>query len=347
MLSILGILAVTACEDSYHFTSQDEYARLSVNCMPSQADTTWIELTHTIPVAKGSQAAHYDDFMEVVGAHIIYKVNGEARMVGWKAFPKNKYGEKKGSDRYYVAGAHQPGDHVEIDVEAEGYPPVHAATTVPQPLPIDLQSVIRTRVFDAVDGTSRNVLQLTATFTDPAESTDYYALRLRSKHYFEGNDGSEQGDSLYISPKILSSSEPQLQLVGSLDGDFGFSGNYYQDFPIFSDRQINGQTYTLHLDMLDNTTSHSVLLSQPECAPVVYQVQLYRLTPEFYRYVKSINDIDNNELAQKGFSMPSPTYTNVSGGIGIVGGYWITESQWLPVTAQSSSSLNKYVYEQF
>lgn len=318
---------MTSCKDSFDIDTLHEEALLAVSCLPSQADTTWIELTHTIPVAKGAQAARYDDYMEVVGAHIIYKVNGEERPVGWKPFPKNRWGEKLGSDRYYVVGSHQPGDRVEVGVETDGYPTVRSATTVPQPLPIDLRSVVHTRVFDAVSGSTHNVIRLTATITDPAETADYYALRLRSKHYFERSDGSQLVDSLYLSSRILASTEPLLQLVTSLDDDFGFSGDYYQDFPIFTDQHINGQTYTLHLDMLENM---AYKFSQHECAPAQYQVQLYHLSPEFYRYVKSINDIDNNNLAQRGLSMLLPTYTNVSGGVGILGAYWMTESGWLP-----------------
>ena len=58
-------------------------------------------------------------------------------------------------------------------------------------------------------------------------------------------------------------------------------------------------------------------------------MQLYHLTPEMYRYVKSINDIDNNDLAQFGLTMLQPTYSNVHGGIGVVGAYSVSESGWM------------------
>lgn len=57
-------------------------------------------------------------------------------------------------------------------------------------------------------------------------------------------------------------------------------------------------------------------------------MQLYHITPEFYHYVKSINDVDNNGLAERGFAIIEPTYSNVLGGIGVVGGYGYSESNW-------------------
>ena len=325
----LAVVLVAGCADSFDIDSLHEEAKLSVSCFPSQSDTTWIEVTHTIPVAKGARKAYYQDFLEVEGARIDYKVNGQQRFVGWKEGKRSQWGEKQQANRYYVVGAHQPGDHVEIRVEADGYHPVQAETRVPYPQTIDLERVIFTSVYDAVEEITREVYQLTATFSDPAETADYYALRLRCRHIFERHDAEGKSfspvqlDTVYNSPRILTSSEPLLQLVTSLDNDFGYSGDFYQDFSVFTDRTFNGQTYTLHLDMRDYNK-----FAFDEYLPIEYQVRLYRITPEFYSYVKSINDIDNNELAQGGFSMLSPTYTNVSGGVGVLGGYYMTESQW-------------------
>lgn len=330
LIECIVATVLAACKDNFDIDTLHEGAKLAVSCMPSQADTTWIEVTHTIPVAKGSHKANYQDFLEVKGARIGYRVNGQARIVGWQEGTRNQWGEKLCADRYYVVGAHQPGDQVEIRVEAEGYGSVHGATTIPQPQPIDLESVTYTRVYDPIDETSHNVYQLAATFTDPETSTDYYALRLRCMHIFNASAGDPKADSLqldtvYTSPEILTYSEPLLRQITSLDNDFGFSSDFYQEFAFFSDQQINGHTYTLHLDLRED---NKYLFNQPECEPLQYQVCLYRISSEFYHYLRSINDIDNNGLAQAGMSLLSPTYSNVSGGVGFVGGYYMTKSQW-------------------
>ena len=354
---------MTSCRDSFNIDSLDEQAKLVVSCFPSEADTTWIEVTYSIPISHGAYASNWDDYMEVRDAHIIYKVNGVERTIAWKDRIYNRWNEPVTHGRYYVTGPHQPGDHVELQVSAEGYESISAETTIPDAAPIVLKGIAETKVYDSYNEESRNVYQLTATFTDPAATTDYYAVRIRCKHYKahaignlrpEYNDGSYeqhiqwpmvdenyykdvidgwadiydlhlQLDSIYTNPVILTMSEPLLQPLGELDGDFGYDNDYYQNFYIFNDTQINGQTYTLHL----NLSRYHDTQSDYNYLPVQYQVQLFHLVPEFYRYVKSINDLDNNELAQGGFSLLSPTYTNVHNGIGIVGGYCMSQSNWL------------------
>lgn len=52
--------------------------------------------------------------------------------------------------------------------------------------------------------------------------------------------------------------------------------------------------------------------------------RLYRISDEFYYY--SIKDI--NSLSSLGFSAPSQTYSNVTGGIGVLAGMTIVETPW-------------------
>lgn len=304
-----------------------EEAKLVVNCFPSTEDTTWIEVTHSIPMSKGAKKNQWDDFLEVEDAHIIYKVNGEQRTVSWKDRVYDKWNEPHEHGRYYVTGPHQAGDCVEVELSAPGYAGVHAKTVVCEAIPVKLQSVVKTKAYDSNRGESIDVYQLSATFTDPAATKDYYAVRVRCKHYHDSTAGHQRPDSLYSHPKILTMSEPLLKPMSELDGDFGFSNGFYQDFCIFSDADINGQTYTLHLNL--STRHIQYPLDTYTSRPVCYQIQLYHLTPEMYLYVKSINDIDNNELAKVGFSMIQPTYSNVHGGLGVVGAYNVSESGWM------------------
>ena len=57
-------------------------------------------------------------------------------------------------------------------------------------------------------------------------------------------------------------------------------------------------------------------------------VELYRLTPEYYHFLKSISDADNSDLAKVGLAVIAPTYSNVKGGIGYVGGYSRQLTSW-------------------
>jgi len=55
-----------------------------------------------------------------------------------------------------------------------------------------------------------------------------------------------------------------------------------------------------------------------------YIVDLYKVTPEYYRFLKSINDAQSNSWADVGLMQVTPTYSNVKGGFGVVAGYNIS-----------------------
>lgn len=103
--------------------------------------------------------------------------------------------------------------------------------------------------------------------------------------------------------------------------DYEYFGNAY----IFNDRTINGKTYTLHLDTYSNSYYQSFYSFS-------YVVDLYKVTPEYYRFLKSINDAQSNSWADVGLMQVTPTYSNVKGGFGVVAGYNI-------------SSVSKYFYK--
>ena len=369
-IAIIGLLVVVGCRDSFDMDDLHEETKLVLNCFPSSEDTTWIDVSRSIPVTHHSANSQHDSHLEVKGARIIYKVNGQQRTVGRKDAIYNEQQEVCVPTRYYVTGPHQTGDRVEIEASAEGYAPVSAQTVVGEAVPITLNSIVETRVYDPDDEQSRNVYQLSATFTDPAATQDYYAVRVRCKHYrgtavgdlrpdfanYELYDNDEwrhvdwtmnneweyegtcsswgevydfhlQLDSAYSHPEVLTMSEPLLQPLGGMDSDFGYDNDFYQYFYVFSDATIKGQTYTLRLNL--SPYHKSSKLDDYSFRPVSYQVQFYHLTPEVYHYARSINDVDNNELAEGGFSMIHPTYSNVRGGIGVVGGYGYSESGWM------------------
>ena len=48
-----------------------------------------------------------------------------------------------------------------------------------------------------------------------------------------------------------------------------------------------------------------------------------------YKYLKSINDIDNNDLGEYGLAPIRSHYTNIENGIGLLGGCNIYETDWI------------------
>lgn len=61
-----------------------------------------------------------------------------------------------------------------------------------------------------------------------------------------------------------------------------------------------------------------------------YVVEVYRLSEELYNYLKARYLMNFNLLSNFGVTPPNFTYSNVRGGLGIVGGISGTRSEWFP-----------------
>lgn len=120
--------------------------------------------------------------------------------------------------------------------------------------------------------------------------------------------------------------EPVLNKASKIDEDLGFDDDYryYGLAYIFDDHLLNGKKYTLHLTL--GSTMYSggdfyYYSSWDKMFGYTYSVELSKLTPEYYRYLSSINSAQNNSWAEAGIMQVIPTYSNVRGGFGVVAGY--------------------------
>ncbi|MBQ9357844.1 MAG: DUF4249 domain-containing protein [Prevotella sp.] len=303
LLAAASIFAtLCGCKDSFDLDTLQNPPKLVVYCFPSDADTTYISVTNSVGVKKFTDTRKIANLAD---ARVSYTVNGESREV-----------KPLDNGMFYVVGSHAPGDAVDIRVEHDDFAPVTAQTTVPLPAAVELKSVRTVREYDSYWMETREFHQLLATFTDPAATADYYAVRVLLK----GFDIS--GDSATVWPKVETLDEPLLHGISDIDEDFGYENNFYGDLCIFSDQDINGQTYTLHLDIETKAGLPDYKLDWQ------YQVVLFKISPEYYRFLKSINDVENNELAQGGFAQLTPTFTNIHSGAGVLGAYTRAFSTW-------------------
>lgn len=296
------VAALTSCKDHFDLDQLQNPSKLVLYCFPSSADTTYISVTNSVGVKK---YADTHKIAKVADARVSYAVNGQPRQV-----------QRQDDGTFYVLGAHQPGDRVSISVEHPDYASVSAETVVPERVPVELRDVREVVEYDSYWLELVHYYQLRATFTDPAATTDYYAVRVR----VQGFSGDNRPQEYW--PEIFTLDEPLLQSLSGIDEDFGFENEYYSRFYIFSDQDINGQTYTMHLDI------QALHYSYDPDSPAHYQVLLYKIAPEYYYFLKSINDVENNELAKGGFAQLMPTYTNIRQGVGVMGGYWWQASEW-------------------
>lgn len=323
LLILCALLA--ACKDDFDIKTIESSPRLVVYSLPAAGDTTLIGISRSVPVSSSTSATPQRE----ANATVEYLLNGNAQQV-----------ENLGDGIYRVVAHHKAGDQIVVRAKADGVAAAEASTTVPDTVKIENLSVKNVRAEDGDDDYA-DYWQLCARFTDDASVHDYYAVRVEEEEsrwfreggYIYGGDYSDVPEQVTHDTTIVNrwwanvniQSEPLLQPLTSVDSNFGFDRSFYGDFYIFDGENINGQTYTLHL----NVRQENIINSDDMRFSVRCRVVLYRISEACYKFLKSINDLESNELAQYGFAQIMPTATNVSGGLGFVGAFSSSHSEWI------------------
>ena len=339
------LLMLVSCKDDINIDSINNSEKIVVYCFPTESDTTYMQIARSVPVKNYSNTV---DEKAIDNAEINYTVNGKTSKI-----------ETIGKGFYKITGAQKKGDNITFNVKADGLPPVYATTTIPESVNICKPTVKEITIYDKDYSSLQKFDQVTATFTDNASTHDYYAVRVLVKNYsgsvtayyengaayfpdiatYELYKNSVKWDSVstrYIDSRcsiadINTSSEELLSPTSEMDDNFGFSNNFYQNMYTFDDSSINGKTYTLHLNISSNASYKVSTNSGNKYYDFnkAYQVQLIRLTPQYYHFLKSLNEIRNNDMAQYGLSQISPTVSNVSSGLGLFGGWINSQTDWV------------------
>ena len=360
LLYILAVLlSLVSCKDDFDISKLQDSARLVVYSFPTEGDSTLILVTKSLPVTT-TKGFLEDLASQTVDAHIIYKVNGQEYPVKRiEREDESLHFCSSGSrliGQYYAIGKQKNGDNIQVVVSADGFPDVSASTYIPQGVDIQAEGVgFRKEKKDYYTYQTDKVL---ASFQDEGKSKDYYSVKVKRLQmqgtaafvYHRSYDGEVDTtyaenywdyskivnnyphgvwnfDSLYhvSSPQMLvTDNEPVLSKSSKIDDDLGFDGyEYFDNAYIFNDQSFNGQKYTLHLVMLNsnNEGSYDYNRSWDGVFGYGYQVELYKVTPEYYRFLSSINNANSNSWAEAGIMQVTPTYSNVKGGFGVVAGF--------------------------
>ena len=352
------LLSLVSCRDDFDISKLQDSARLVVYSFPTEGDSTLILVTKSLPVAT-TKGFLEDLASQTVDAHIIYKVNGQECPV--KRIEREDESLQFCSSgsmligQYYAIGRQKGGDNVQIKVSAEGFPDVSASTYIPQG--VDIQAEGMSIGKEKKDYYTYQTDKVLASFQDEGKSKDYYSVKVKrlqmqgtasfvyhrdngdidttyAENYWDYSkivnnypSGVWNFDSLHHvpSPQMLETDkEPVLNKSSKLDDDLGFDGyEYFDDAYIFNDQLFNGQKYTLHLVMLNfnYAGSYNYNRSWDGVFGYDYQVELYKVTPEYYRFLSSINNANSNSWAEAGIMQVTPTYSNVQGGFGVVAGF--------------------------
>lgn len=315
-------MLLSACDTYFDLDMTDIKPVAVLYCFPQAGtDTTYIQLSQSIPLPDPGWPVD-----GIPGADITFTVNGEPREVRWADEELPSVPEYC----YYAVGPIAEGDVVSIEARLGDLPPVSSTTVVPPAFPL-------VNLSTEIVKSSSDLLQFRITFRDDRSTDDYYGVRVVRRSTSIPIGSSYDESSIHWSEYPITfyydiNSDPLL--FNRMGLDETFETEYYRldDIYIWEDLLISGKDYTLTLNTYyykpsDWETEWNGTKYRNEES---YRITLYRLSREFYQYLKSYNDVMNNDLGQDGLAPLGTVLTNIRGGYGIAGACTIYQSPWIP-----------------
>lgn len=239
-----------------------------------------------------------------------------------------KEGDSGYNNRGYYQSPYLPkqGDRLKITANMKEYKEVVAETIIPEPVFIQKASyrVDTIRYANNSQSVEQRVL---VTFQDNPDRSDFYLINFyldypvwdSEKLEFTGEYAQIPAYVDYSDDPLFSSSLTALEKIMGYDWLSGKHGR------VFTDDLINGKTYTINVSpgyyYIPGYSSYMEAYNSD--FPIYYTVVLQTISEGYYRYMKSILDIDDGtlqeSLAGSGFAEPIRIYSNVVGGTGILG----------------------------
>ena len=292
---------LTSCSDNIDIR-QGEAPKFVIYAFPSVSDTIPITISVTQP------ADYHTPAISHAKINVMCLINDKADEI---IFADSSNVSGLPVLTYYAIGKHKTGDRIRVSVEPTGHQNdlnlerAWGETEIPESPSID--SISMDTIFHKEDDYTRLRVAFHKT-----HGVQYYAARVKGMEYFESVDSVS-----CVSEEIETSLEPLLNGLTDTELNFGTNNDFYHLMYVFDSSQVTSQAVTLRL----------CVLGQPYTS--AYRVELFSLSPDFYQVLKSINDINNNDIGTHGLAFIQPTYTNISGGYGCVAGYGCVKSAWL------------------
>lgn len=212
------------------------------------------------------------------------------------------------------------GDKISFQATENSYGTISSSTTIPaQPQVIRIDTLY---TYDNKYSSSTSIFNFKITFQDEASTSDYYMISVVAKYANTYDQDSIYGYSYF--PMNILCNDPIFNNETSNDflGDYGYED--YVSSLIFSDNLINGKQYTLQIKT-DGNNYYNYDDNQNNDVRTRYIIYFKKITKDWYLYQKSI---DNYNESDEFFSEPVQIYTNINGGLGIVGGANVFEKEF-------------------
>lgn len=201
------------------------------------------------------------------------------------------------------------GDKIQLRTEYSGTP-VSASDIIPQKVKIENVSCSVVKLDNHYRGNYKFSYEIT--FSDNPNEKNYYFLKFLPI-----------GMSTLTSDLIFTEEFVFQQLKQEMNDQFpGWdipNGMAYEGVP-FSDNGIEGKTHTLHISEIPSS-SMNIMPST-----MMRKILLFSISEDYYKYLIDVSSVNYSDgisggLIDIGAVEPTKIFTNIDGGIGILGSY--------------------------
>lgn len=310
---IVAAAVLHSCTYTFDLDGADSGQRLFLNCFPDNTGSAVVSVYVSQPVGmKGNIPPDASD------ARIEVTVNGESRAV------RTNEGELSGirTGVRYIEGPFSSGDRIFIHAEKDGISvPAECGTVVPESFPgysISLRKV------------SDEDLEVRVRYRIGEKG--YYGIQIVERVTFVENGEQVSQSSGFVSPKGVSDTSSEISNTGGLTY-INFSGGplmIWEDGIFATEGGMGEYSVKISYDSDSGIFAGPEVISGNAVSECEYSLNLYRLSPEAFRYFYAMSSAELNFLPNMGLSPPVLSYSNVNGGYGVLAGMHLTVSEWIP-----------------
>lgn len=317
------MLLASCTEEDMDIKKLGAEQKMTLFCFPTtESDTTCISLMRSVPITDNEPETIFGtttEQLKLSDAHVTFTLNGVEQDVKYAT-------EQTGSvpaGNYYVVCRIAEGDKVEVSAAADGLPAVSSMTTVP--VCEGIKSIgSATAVHDLT-----LYKQLLVELDGASMRGSYYAVTVSAAYTLQGKDNEGNGLTKDYCRRLTAdlTDEPLISPM-QIDSDlFGYEGSFYDNFYIFNGSNITSDSYTIRLNVYDGQYFDTSEFDSGMIINPRIEVRLYKIDTALYRFLKSINDLIGNDLPKYGLAPVLPTYSNISNGIGVLGGCGVKKAE--------------------
>lgn len=311
LLNILigtALLSTTSCSYNFDISCINAEKKLVAYCFPGNGDTTLIQLSSSVPLQS-------NDYLipGVRDADISFSVNGDSKPVG-RIDPTAR-------SHFFTTAPCKPGDQIQLSAYVKDLPPVASSTAIPELI------ILNNITLKLGHSNTTKCVEFQINFTDHPDRKDYYAIRIERK--LETWENDTLVSSYIYAQSIDTNREPLLKNSTQLDDLFMPTPDQLHDIYIWNDTNIQGKDYTLKPSIYYSPNQEDSLGNRKRKYIYTYRINLYTLSEAFYKYLKNVNEINNNQLGDSDLAPKRPSYTNIENGFGVLGGYSLVQSEWI------------------